>query len=200
MSSKSRRHGKVHRKTNETDLTVEVLLDGQGTFSGSVGIPFLEHMLALLARHALVDLTISGTGDLAVDDHHTTEDLGITLGQAVREALGDRQGIRRYGEAYVPMEECLARCVLDLCNRPYFVFQAAIPRTKVGTFDAELGEEFLRAFAINVGATVHLDMLRNGNVHHGLEALFKATGRALGQAISIDPRIQGVMSTKGIIS
>jgi imidazoleglycerol-phosphate dehydratase len=157
-------------------------------------------MLALLARHALVDLTISGTGDLAVDDHHTTEDLGITLGQAVREALGDRQGIRRYGEAYVPMEECLARCVWDLCNRPYFVFQAAIPRTKVGTFDAELGEEFLRAFAINVGATVHLDMLRNGNVHHGLEALFKATGRALGQAISIDPRIQGVMSTKGIIS
>ncbi len=200
MSKSQGRRARVERRTNETQLVVDVNIDGQGTFSGTVGVPFLEHMLNLFARHAQIDLVLSGQGDTPIDDHHTSEDLGITLGLAVREALGKREGIRRYGEAYVPMEECLARCVIDLCNRPYFVFCASIPKAKVGTFDAELGEEFLRAFTLNCPATVHLDLLRSGNVHHGLEAMFKAIGRALGQAATIDGRIAGVLSTKGTLS
>jgi imidazoleglycerol-phosphate dehydratase len=154
-------------------------------------------MMNLLARHSLIDIELSGKGDVDIDAHHTVEDAGITLGQAIKAALGDRAGIERYGEAYVPMEESLARCVLDMCNRPYFAFDADIPKARVGDFDAELGEEFFRALALNAGITMHLTILRGGNVHHMLEALFKATGRALGKAVARNPRIHGVLSTKG---
>lgn len=191
------REAELTRETSETSITVKVNLDGSGTCTCELGVPFFAHMMNLLARHALIDIALTGKGDTDIDAHHTVEDAGIALGQAVRQALGDRAGIERYGEAYVPMEESLARCVLDLCNRPYLAFDADIPRTKVGDFDAELGEEFFRAFAFNAGITMHLTLLKGGNVHHMLEALFKATGRALGKALATNPRIKGVLSTKG---
>lgn len=195
---KSERTAEIHRKTNETDIKVRVNLDGSGKSSCTLGVPFFAHMIDLFARHALMDIEISGSGDIDIDAHHTVEDAGITLGLAIREALGDRAGIERYGEAYVPMEETLARCSLDVCNRPFIRFGADVPKTKVGTFDAELAEEFFRALAFNGGITMHLDVLTpGGNVHHILEALFKATGRALGKAITHNPRITGVLSTKG---
>lgn len=191
------RTAELTRETGETSITVRVNLDGSGTCVCALDVPFFAHMLNLFARHALVDVEITGKGDIEIDAHHTVEDAGITLGQAVREALGDRAGIERYGEAYVPMEETLARCALDVCNRPFFVFGADIPKVKVGDFDAELAEEFFRAFAFNAGITMHLDLLRGGNVHHMLEALFKALGRAFGRAVAFNPRIEGVLSTKG---
>lgn len=191
------RVAQLTRETSETSITAKVNLDGTGTCLCDLDIPFFSHMMNLLARHSLFDIELSGKGDVHIDAHHTVEDAGITLGQAIKTAMGDRTGIERYGEAYVPMEETLARCVLDLCNRPYLAFDADIPKTKVGEFDAELAEEFFRAFAFNAGITMHLTMLRCGNVHHMLEALFKATGRALGKAATINPRIQGVLSTKG---
>jgi imidazoleglycerol-phosphate dehydratase len=155
-------------------------------------------MMDLFARHALIDLEISGKGDVQIDAHHTVEDVGIVLGQALKQALGDRAGIERYGEAYVPMEESLARCVLDLCNRAYLRFDADVPKAKIGDFDAELAEEFFRAFAYNGGITMHLSLLTaGGNLHHVLEAMFKAVGRALGKAVARNPRIHGVLSTKG---
>jgi imidazoleglycerol-phosphate dehydratase len=199
MTSPSSRSATISRKTLETQITVSVHIDGSGNCAGTVGVPFLEHMLALFARHAQIDLEIGGAGDTHIDDHHTSEDLGITLGQALKEALGARESIARYGEAHVPMEECLARAVVDLCNRPCFVFSAEIPKTKLGTFDAELGEEFLRALTINLCATVHIDLLRNGNVHHALESLFKAYGRAFRQAALIQTGLTGVLSTKGTL-
>lgn len=189
----------VRRETAETQISVRVDLDGSGRFSCNLGVPFFEHMLNLFARHALIDLEIEGQGDLQIDAHHTVEDTGIVLGQAIRQALGDKAGIERYGEAFVPMEETLARCVLDLCNRPYLRFEANIPRAKVGEFDAELAEEFFRAFVFNAGATVHLSLLAEGNLHHMLEALFKALGRALSRAAAPNPRIRGVLSTKGAL-
>jgi imidazoleglycerol-phosphate dehydratase len=200
MSNLSDRRARIERRTLETQLTVELNLDGMGQFEGQVGVPFLEHMLHQFARHGAFDLTISGKGDTLIDDHHTTEDLGIVLGQCIKECLGAKVGIRRYGEAYVPMEETLVRCVLDVCNRPYLYFGIEIPKTKVGTFDAELAEDFFRALAFNSGTTVHMDMIRGGNVHHILEAAFKSYGRALGQAVRRDSTVQGVLSTKGTIS
>lgn len=193
----SNRAAELKRDTAETSISARVNLDGTGQCICDLGVPFFAHMMNLLARHALVDIELTGKGDIEIDAHHTVEDAGITLGQAIKTALGDRAGIERYGEAYVPMEETLARCVLDLCNRPFLVFDAEIPKAKVGEFDAELAEEFFRAFAFNAGITMHLTMLRGGNIHHMLEALFKATGRALGKAITMNPRIQGVLSTKG---
>ncbi|MCX7719511.1 MAG: imidazoleglycerol-phosphate dehydratase HisB [Candidatus Sumerlaeaceae bacterium] len=189
----------ISRTTNETQITMRLAVDGQGRFTGTIGVPFFEHMLNLFTRHAHFDLHIEGRGDLEVDAHHTVEDAGIVLGQALREALGDKAGMARYGTAYVPMEETLARCVLDVCNRPYLRFDAQIPKTKVGEFDAELCEEFMRAFCVNAGITMHITVLHGANVHHILEAIFKAVGRALGQAVARDPRIHGVFSTKGAL-
>jgi imidazoleglycerol-phosphate dehydratase len=189
----------VKRSTKETQISVHLNLDGTGECRCELNVPFFSHMINLLARHALMDIDITGTGDVEIDAHHTVEDAGITLGQAFRQALGDRAGIERYGEAYVPMEESLARCVLDVCNRSYLKFDCDIPKTKVGDFDAELGEEFFRAFVNNAGITMHLTLLAGGNVHHMLEAMFKATGRALGKAVARNPRIHGVFSTKGAL-
>jgi imidazoleglycerol-phosphate dehydratase len=193
------RCAEVTRETAETKITVRLSVDGRGRFSGDIGVPFFEHMLNLFTRHAHFDLHLEGKGDVHVDAHHTVEDAGIVLGQALKEALGDKAGMARYGTAYVPMEESLARCVLDVCNRPFLRFDAEIPKTKVGDFDAELCEEFMRAFCMNAGITMHITVLLSGNVHHVLEAIFKAVGRALGQAVALDPRVSGVFSTKGAL-
>jgi len=193
------RQATVERKTRETNLRVTVDLEGSGAFSGQVGVGFLEHMLELLARHALIDLTIEGKGDLAVDAHHTVEDLGICIGQAIREALGDMTGVVRYGSGWVPMEEALAHCVIDICNRPYLAYAVPAGREKVGEYDTELSEEFFRALSVNAGMTVHIRLLAGSNAHHSQEAIFKSFGRALGQAVARDPRIRGVHSTKGML-
>jgi imidazoleglycerol-phosphate dehydratase len=193
------RTARVARETKETAITADLNLDGEGRFTGTVGVPFFEHMMALFTRHALVDLELSGTGDTQVDAHHTVEDCGIVLGQAIRRAAGDKRGIARYGMAYVPMEETLARCVLDLCDRPFLRFDAELPKAKIGDFDAELGEEFLRALAFNAGLTMYITVFYGSNLHHILEAVFKAVGLALGQAVAPNPRVRGVLSTKGVL-
>lgn len=193
------RFAEVVRETKETQLRLRLNLDGEGKYQGALGIPFFEHMLDLLARHALIDLEIEGKGDIHVDAHHTVEDVGIVLGQALRVALTDKSGIERYGEAYVPMEESLVRCVLDLCNRPYLRYDVPVPKSKVGTFDVELAEEFFRSLAMNGGITMHVQLFYGSNLHHILEAVFKAFGRALGKAVGINPRIRGVLSTKGLL-
>lgn len=191
------RTASVRRDTNETKLSATLNVDGTGRFSGAVGVPFFEHMLNLFTRHALVDLELKGVGDVQIDAHHTVEDCGILIGQVFKEALGSKEGIERYGQAYVPMEEVLARCVLDVCNRPFLRFDADLPKAKVGDFDVELAEEFLRAFAFNAGITMHITVFHGSNLHHILEAVFKAVGRALSQAVATNPRIRGVFSTKG---
>jgi len=193
------RSASVERKTRETELRVTVNLDGKGSFAGGVGIGFFEHMLELLARHAFIDLTVEGKGDLTVDAHHTVEDVGICLGQAIRKALGDMAGVVRYGDAWVPMEEALAQCVMDICNRPFIAYSVPGGAEKVGDYDTELTSEFFRAVAVHAGITLHLRLLAGSNTHHIQEAVFKAFGRALGQAILRDPRIQGVHSTKGTL-
>ena len=193
------RRAAVERNTRETQLKVSLNLDGAGRFSGKVGIGFFEHMLELMTRHALIDLEAEGTGDIAVDFHHTVEDLGICFGRAVREALADMSGVVRYGSAWVPMEESLVHCAMDICNRPYLAFDVDAGKQKVGEYDTELTEEFLRAVAVNAGITMHIRMIRGGNTHHIHEAVFKSFGRALGEAISRDPRIEGVHSTKGAL-
>jgi imidazoleglycerol-phosphate dehydratase len=189
----------MERETKETRLRLEIDLDGSGRFQGAVGVPFLEHMLDLMTRQALFDLTVEGSGDLEIDAHHTVEDLGIVLGRAFKEAVGDKRGIVRFGEAYVPMEEALAFVALDVCDRPFFLFRAEFPKSKVGAFDIELVEEFLRGFVVNAGLTAHLRLEYGENLHHCAEAIFKALGRALGQAVAKNPRIQGVHSTKGAL-
>jgi imidazoleglycerol-phosphate dehydratase len=196
---KSERTAAVERATKETQLKVRLNLDGTGVFSGKVGVPFLEHMLDLLARHGMMDLTIEGQGDTHIDPHHTVEDLGIVLGQALSQALGDKRGIGRMGYAYVPMEETLARAVLDVCGRPYLHFSAGIPSERIGDYESELTEDFFRAVAMNAGLTLHLELLYGKNSHHIVEALFKAFARALRQAVARDEREQGVPSTKGVL-
>ncbi|MBI3737231.1 imidazoleglycerol-phosphate dehydratase HisB [Candidatus Sumerlaeota bacterium] len=191
------RKSTIHRKTKETDLKVTLNLDGKGSMKGSVGIGFMDHMLDLFARHGLFDIEISGKGDLHIDPHHTVEDLGITLGEALLKAAGDKAGMRRFGQAAVPMEETLGECVLDFCGRPHLEFRAKIPRQKLGEFDTELAEDFFRAVAMKAGLTLHLSVPYGRNAHHIIEALFKAFARALSQSVSIDPRIRGVLSTKG---
>ncbi|MCX7014724.1 MAG: imidazoleglycerol-phosphate dehydratase HisB [Candidatus Sumerlaeota bacterium] len=194
------RIGEVERKTKETDLRVRVNLDGEGRFEGGVGIPFFEHMLDSLARHGRIDLTVQGKGDVRVDPHHTVEDVGICLGQALAKALGDRAGIARYGEARVPMEEALAEAILDICNRPFLRFEAELTREKLGDYDVELTEDFFRAVCANAGLTLHLRAIYGRNAHHVTEALFKAFARALGEAARIDPRSEGKpLSTKGVL-
>jgi imidazoleglycerol-phosphate dehydratase len=194
------REARVERSTNETEIAVRVDLDGQGTAQIATGVGFLDHMLAQLARHSLIDVELSAQGDLEVDAHHTTEDCGIALGQAVRQALGARTGIQRYGHAMVPMDEALVLAALDLSNRPYLAFDVAFAREKIGAFDTELVREFFQAFTQNAGITLHVQQLAGANAHHLAEACFKALARALRQAVETDPRTAGqVPSTKGAL-
>lgn len=189
----------IERKTGETDISLELNLDGEGILKGKTGIGFFDHMLHLLARHGGFDLTIEVTGDLQVDGHHTVEDLGICFGQALATALGDKKGIRRYGSAWVPMDEALILTVLDLSGRAFLRVQYTLPSSQVGNFDTELVEEFWRAFSLHGGVTIHIKQEAGKNTHHIIEAIFKSVGRALKEAVSIDPREKGIPSTKGIL-
>lgn len=192
------REASIARKTTETEIDVRIRLDGEGRYSVSTGVGFLDHMLEQLARHGLVDLDLTAKGDLHIDAHHTTEDTGIAVGQAVSAALGDRKGIRRYGHAYVPMDEALVRVALDLSNRPYLIWHVELPAQKLGTMDTELFREWFQAFAQHAGATLHVECLYGTNTHHIVEASFKALARALRTAMEIDPRrSDAVPSTKG---
>ena len=189
----------IHRKTAETEIDLELLLDGIGEARVVTGIGFLDHMLTLLAKHAAIDLGVSAVGDLHVDQHHTVEDIGICLGQAFREALGEKKGIRRYGHFALPMEETLCTVALDLGGRAYFVFQADFPTHKIGEFDSELVADFWHAFAANALCNLHVNVLYGRNSHHIAEAVFKTTARALRMAAEPDPRLPGVPSTKGTL-
>jgi imidazoleglycerol-phosphate dehydratase len=192
------RTASIKRKTNETDVEVSVDLDGQGAATISTGIGFLDHMLDLLARHSRIDVTVQAKGDLHIDHHHTTEDVGIALGQAVKQALGDMRGITRYADVHVPMDEALTRVAIDISGRPFLVFKAEFVRDKVGTFDTELVQEWFQAFAMNAGITLHAQTLYGTNDHHIAESCFKGLARALRIAVAIDPRTKDeVPSTKG---
>jgi imidazoleglycerol-phosphate dehydratase len=192
------RIAEIQRDTQETQVFVAVNLDGSGKAELETGVPFLDHMLDQIARHAAVDLTVRARGDLEIDAHHTVEDIGITLGMAVGKALGDKKGIRRYGHAYVPLDEALSRAVIDFSGRPGLEFHVAFVRARVGEFDVDLSREFFQGFVNHAFATVHLDNLRGDNAHHQCETLFKAFARALRMAAEPDPRAAGaVPSTKG---
>ena len=194
------RAAEVHRKTKETDLRVHLVLDGRGEARVRTGIGFFDHMLEALARHALLDLTVEASGDLHVDGHHTVEDTGIALGQAIARALGDRAGIRRYADAMVPLDEALVRAVVDVSGRPYLAYHVDIPKWQMlGDYDVFLTPEFFRALVQNAGLTVHLDLVRGDNPHHIVEAAFKAFAHALDDATTLDPRVSGVPSTKGVL-
>ena len=189
----------ITRTTRETDIALQLNLDGSGQTSIATGVDFFDHMLDALSRFALLDLTLTCRGDTQVDAHHTVEDTGICLGRAIREALGDRAGIRRVGSAYLPMDEALAFAAIDISGRPYLAFDADFTAPMVGAFDTQLAEEFFRAVAMNAGLTVHMRLLAGRNDHHKLEALFKAFGLALRDAAAVDPRVTGVLSTKGAL-
>ena len=192
------RQASISRKTNETEISATVNLDGTGACRIETGIGFFDHMLDQLGRHGLIDLTIAARGDLHIDDHHTVEDTGITLGQAIRQALGERRGIVRYGHAYLPMDETLSRASIDVSGRPFLVFRTDFHTPKIGTFDTQLVREFFQAFAMHAGITLHIETLYGVNDHHIAESCFKAVARALRTAIAIDPRRSGaVPSTKG---
>lgn len=193
------RKAKITRETRETRITVELLLDGTGKSKLDSGVPFLDHMLDLFARHGLFDLAVTAKGDLEIDAHHTVEDMGICLGKALLEAVGTPEGLCRYGFAVVPMDEALAEVAVDFSGRPFLVFEADFATERVGEFDVELVEEFFRALAVNSRTTMHIELRRGKNTHHGIEAIFKAAGRALRAAVTLDPRVQGVPSTKGSI-
>jgi len=193
------RQGEIRRTTRETDIRVLLRLDGSGQAAVATGVGFLDHMLTLCAVHGLFDLEVQATGDTHIDDHHTVEDVAICLGQALRQALGDRAGLRRYGMSYVPMDEALARVCLDLSNRPFLHYGVDLPDQKVGRFDTCLAREFFHALALNAGLTLHVEVLYGINSHHMLEAAFKALGRALAAAVARDPRIQGQLSSKGLL-
>ena len=189
----------ITRTTKETDIALQLNLDGSGKTSLNTGVGFFDHMLDALSRFALLDLTLTCQGDIQVDAHHTVEDVGICLGRAIREALGDRAGIRRVGSAYLPMDEAQAFAAIDISGRPYLAFDAEFTAPMVGAFDTQLAEEFFRAVAVNAGLTVHVKVLAGRNDHHKLEALFKAFGLALRDAAAVDPRVTGVLSTKGAL-
>ncbi|MEH6568037.1 MAG: imidazoleglycerol-phosphate dehydratase HisB [Halioglobus sp.] len=190
----------VARNTLETQITVTVNLDGTGKVNFDTGVPFLEHMMDQIARHGLIDLDIKAEGDLHIDDHHTVEDIGITLGQAVAEAVGDKKGILRYGHAYVPLDEALSRVVVDFSGRPGLEFHVPFTRSAVGGFDVDLFMEFFQGFVNHAKVTLHVDNLRGDNSHHQIETVFKAFGRALRMALSADPRMAGITpSTKGVL-
>ena len=193
------RNAIVERNTNETEIDLSIVIDGSGKANVDTGIGFLNHMLTLFAKHSGCDISLSVRGDLEVDAHHTTEDIGIALGTAIREALGDKRGIQRYGDILLPMDEVLMMVALDFSGRPYFVWEVGLPQPKVGAWDSELAEDFFRALAINSGLTLHIRMLAGTNTHHIIEAAFKAFARALRIAMSIDPRETGIPSTKGIL-
>jgi len=192
------RKGQVTRKTNETDIAIEVAIDGAGRSDIATGIGFLDHMLDLLARHSRMDLTVRAKGDRHIDDHHTTEDVGIALGQAVKQALGDMKGITRYADVHLPMDEALTRVAVDVSGRPFLVFKVKFGRDKIGTFDTELVNEWFQAFAMNAGVTLHVETLYGSNDHHISESCFKGLARALRMAFAIDPKAANeVPSTKG---
>lgn len=194
------RKASVSRKTLETAISVDLVIDGSGKGSYSTGVPFLEHMLDQVSKHGLFDLTVECKGDTHIDDHHTVEDIGIAIGSAFADALGDRKGIQRYGHAYVPLDESLSRVVIDFSGRPGLFFNAEYKRPKVGSFDVDLAQEFFQGFANHAKATLHMDVLRGTNDHHKIETLFKAFGRALRTACTIDERAADAMpSTKGTL-
>ena len=191
------RTGKLERKTKETDIAVTIQVDGTGQAEVETGMPFLDHMLDSFSRHGLFDIKIRAEGDLEVDYHHTVEDVGLALGQAFKEALGDKQGIRRFGEASCPLDETLARVVVDLSGRPYLSYNVKIRPGRVGDFDTDLPHEFYAAFANQLGMNLHIDVVRGENPHHIIEACFKAFARAMDMATQLDSRVEGVLSTKG---
>lgn len=192
------RKAKIERKTKETDIRIELGIDGTGKYAINTSIPFLDHMLSLMCKHGLFDLKIKAKGDIDIDDHHTVEDAGIVLGKAVKQALGDMKGLSRYGQASVPMDEALAVVSLDISARPYLVYKVEFPKkSKLKDFDPDLIEDFLQAFSGHAGITLHIGVPYGRNTHHIIEAIFKALGRALRQAVTIDPRVRGIPSTKG---
>jgi imidazoleglycerol-phosphate dehydratase len=193
------RRAVLHRKTRETDIQLFLDLDGRGAAEIASGVGFLDHMLTALATHARFDLKLACKGDLNVDPHHSVEDVSIVLGDALVQALGDKQGIARFGHAYVPLDDALARCVVDLSGRPFLHYEVAIPVAQVGSLPTEVIEDFFRAFVDHGRLNLHLDLLRGRNGHHIAEALFKASARALRQAVALDPRVAGVPSTKGVL-
>ena len=195
----SARTARIQRDTRETQIKVEVDLDGSGCSELETGLPFLEHMLDQVARHGMLDLKIKAQGDLSVDAHHTVEDIGIVLGQAVRQALGDKQAIRRYGHAYVPLDEALSRVVIDFSGRPGLNYQVEYPRARIQDFDVDLVHEFFQGFTNHAMVTLHIDGLRGNNAHHVAETVFKAFGRAVRMAVEQDPRETGTPSTKGVL-
>ncbi len=195
------RSAKVARKTNETDISVSVDLDGSGVFNINTGIGFFDHMLEQLSKHALIDMTVKARGDLHIDDHHTVEDTGIAIGQALSQALGERRGINRYASLDLPMDETMTRAAIDVSGRPYLIWKVKFSRDKVGSFDTELFREFFHALAQNAGITLHIENLYGENNHHIAETCFKATARVLRMAIEPDPRQQGIIpSTKGTLN
>ncbi|PKG23497.1 imidazoleglycerol-phosphate dehydratase HisB [Niallia nealsonii] len=189
----------INRKTGETNIQLSFNIDGEGISEIDTGVPFMNHMLDLFTKHGQFNLTVQANGDIEVDDHHTTEDIGICLGQALQNAVGDKKGIKRYGNSFVPMDETLAQVVVDLSNRPHLEFRAEFPSQKVGTFDTELVHEFLWKFALEARMNLHVILHYGSNTHHMIEAIFKAMARALDEATTIDPRIKGVPSTKGML-
>ena len=197
--TKKARRAEIERKTAETQISIKLNLDGEGTCDIATGIGFLDHMLTLLAKHSFMDLTVKAKGDLEVDSHHTVEDIGIVLGEALQEALGDKAGIHRYGNCFIPMDETLAQVCLDFSGRPFLIFGAEIPKIKLGNYDTEMTEEFFRAVAMHCGLTLHIRVLYGSNVHHIIEAIFKAFARAVAEASAMDPRVKGVMSSKGVL-
>jgi imidazoleglycerol-phosphate dehydratase len=194
------RKAQVKRKTRETEIELKVNLDKAGQSSISTGIPFMDHMLTLFSAHGFLDLQLKAEGDTEIDDHHTVEDLGISLGMALHQALGDKKGLRRYGEATVPMDEALARVVIDLSNRPYLFYRVRLRKETAGTFDVGLIEEFFRALVNHAGITLHVELMAGSDPHHSAEAIFKAFARALDDAVRLEPRLKGeVPSTKGLL-
>ena len=194
-----KRTATLKRTTKETDIEITLDIDGAGEANVGSGIGFFDHMLILFAKHGLFSLTVKAQGDLVIDGHHTVEDIGIVLGQALAKAAGDKAGIRRYGHVYVPMDEALVLVVVDFSGRPFLAFDAELGQGRIGEFDVELTEEFLRAVAVNAGLTLHVKLLSGKNRHHIVEAIFKALGRALSQSLERDPRVQGVPSSKGML-
>ncbi len=189
----------IERITNETRIKLSLDIDGSGQAKICTSVPFLDHMLNLFSRHGLFDLTVEACGDIDIDFHHTVEDIGIVLGSAFKEALGDKKGIRRYGNSVVPMDETLASVAVDISGRPYMVYNVDLPKVKIGDFDVELAREFFQAFVNQCGLNLHINVQYGDNVHHIIEACFKAFGRAMDVATQLDPRVVGVMSTKGML-
>ena len=195
----SQRIASIERNTKETQISVKINLDGEGKYQFNTGVPFLEHMLEQVTKHGAIDLEIKAVGDLHIDDHHTVEDIGITIGQAMKQALGDKKGIRRYGHAYVPLDEALSRVVIDFSGRPLLNSHVSYPEQNIGQFSTVLIDEFFQGFCNHALTTLHLDNIRGKNSHHIAETIFKAFGRALRMAVEYDPRMSNIPSTKGVL-